>query len=253
MFDKRAELELHLDRPSYLPGQELRVVVRTTAERDAEVLESRLELVWRNKYQYSETRTDSDGDSHTTTTTDEERYSIGSQPFHPPGDLEKGSVHEVQLAFPVPSEFPASGTGTVTEVEWFLEAELKLKRALDPTASSVVPVLSPVPPSWDEPDAMAQPAGDLVSVAIDVDDPRAVAGGEITGTLHLVPIASRRVKVHLHLIRLEEVTVPRGLSAEEEIVGGVLAADVELVAGEPMALPFRLQVPTGACPTLHTN
>ena len=236
LFGDRTRLELDLETPVVVAGEAVRARVRV-GEPDKRAQGGRVELLYRNTFQYDDT--DSDGDRTTCTTTQD--VVVATCGLGHDGVLRPG---ELQVALPLPREAPGT---SARSVEWLLRAVVDRRRAGD--AEAVAPVTVRVPPQpladWAQ-TPPASPAGWAVAFTL---RSRVVRPGEdVTGTVVLTPaqdLRARGLRVRLRRERLDQDGNSTGATADETVV----AEDLQLPAGRPASYAFSLAVPPDAPPS----
>lgn len=255
LFGSKAEVNVTLDKPAYLPGEVIRATIEVRGTKSLDVQAGRAELRYENEYSYRNRERDSDGDYHTVTRTSTDARTVEANQFWQGGTLGSGSFENYTVEFTLPTGCPPTGEGEIVKVKWYVQVVLDIKRAIDVTAEAPVVVLSPAEAYGDW--ANNEPFGkDQSECWLDIRlDRRSFRPAEtITGTAVVQAAgAFNATDVRVELIQFEEVPEREGNTNEETHGTLVVAQDLQFQPGVNQEYPFQLVLPATLCPSLHTD
>jgi sporulation-control protein spo0M len=241
LFDGDATIELAVDRETVLPGDAIRVTATVDGEPDEKVRGGRIELLYRNRYRFTER----DRRNRNRTRTRFEDVVVADHHF---GRDEASQA--IELA--IPADAPATATNIV---QWKVRAVLDRRRAIDADAERALTVLAPRE-NGPAP-APEEPAGDG-DRWMDVQVPiRVVAPGQtIGGTFIVTPREELKVKelrVELVFRRLDDPEGKTGCIDTRTIAEVNVAPKGVLAPGVAVAHPFSLPIPADLPPTFRAK
>lgn len=264
MFDflkgGKANLAVTLDRPvqPYYLGETVNARIHIQGQKDLKIQEARVQLVCREeyKYRYESRSTDSDG---SVDVSEEERWATDEQIVQRLQLMAEGTIPSnfnqvFEFAASIPAGWPPTADGRIVRVKWQVKATLDRKLAADTEAVAELLVFSP--PTGQAGGVGAYGFSNQPSDAqmhFMLPQKEWALGETIQGQLVVQPEKTFDVsEIRLELIRTE--LVPRDLgNSQREILKVSLAGRTHLEAGQSLAYPFSVAVPTSAPPTLRTR
>lgn len=255
MIGKKADIEVVTDHGEYAFGTTVNAKIRVDVRKNANVSRGVVQLVCRQRYQYSSTSTDSQGRSTSTTSWSADERVLAEEEILGHGAIRAGDMLEQTVALRLPPHGPPTAKGSVTEVMWEVRARVEARFSRDP--KEAVPIVVAAIPldraAWGQL-PMTHPADDC-DMALEIDSGSVARGDRLSGRLSVTPrddIKARRVRIRLD--RVERVHRPSGSSVSDAVVKEVVADDVgRMERGVTQRYPFQLTIPRDACPSLETE
>lgn len=242
-----------------LPGEEVRVIVRVTGDPDDKVCGATAKLVcqetWMEYCSYANTPADMPYANNTPLTV------AAEVPVGAPGEAIGEGDHTVILVVPADA-LPSAQSHDFWDkaVDWWVEVAINRRHGLDPTARGSLTVAASA--ERDRAEAQREPM--VVGAPFFEVRPttRSVrSGGVVTGSVVIAApkdITVESLEVFLVLRRIDGPDLRRGVATltwdKTNIFGETsLATALSMRAGAAKELPFELQLPANATPTLHTQ
>lgn len=177
------------------------------------------------------------------------------QPFIERGVLIGGHETEHGFSLPIPEQAPPTYEGDILRLRWYVHAKLDMEMSLDPQAEAGLTVYQPPEGPYPEPRHGADYADHPeCGMGLALEGTAAEAGGVFCGAVRLEPRESFAVQeVRLQLRRVEHVPLYKGNTASHPVVEARILGGMELHAGLPVDVPFRLDVPGDLCPSVATS
>lgn len=249
---KLPELAIQLERPDgvYYPGETVRAAVTVTAESGAKFKEIRAGLLLEEKYQTIERTRDSDGDvsySHVWRTDEQwvRREVLATS------NLPKGFRQTFNYEWRLPDSPQPYCQGKIVVARWLVKATIDRTLARDVNAEAPVYLVlaAPSQPSQGGELAEENTAPDAAVMRFQLARVEYVQGETISGRLIVEPRQDLNPRsVNVTLARNEVVAVGDRRNVEN-VVEGQHQFNVQLRAGQPVALDFSFPVPAKWCPT----
>lgn len=236
LFGDKTEVDVMVDTPEAVSGQPVLARARL-GNPDKKAQAARVDLLYRNTYQYDST--DSDGDTTTVSTTVD--VLVASQPV----PVQAGE-HAVRLEVP----WLAPGTAAKS-IEWLVRAVVDRRHGTDAKAEAPVLVRVPAQPleTWAQTPVSWPPE---CRMSIDVSSRLLRPGDRIAGQITVTPTAelsTRGLRVRLRSVRYDEDSNTKEATPAE----ATLTAPLDLAAGQSVAVPFSLAVPPDAPPAFEAE
>lgn len=231
-------IDLATDR--LLPGRLVDGRVTITASGPVEGRALVVALVGTEQWQYTQTTTD--GQGHVSSHTETRRDELARLPVElaAPLELAAGETRALPFQLPVPGLGPATFEGTVSRLDWRLEAKIDRPGAPDSAVAAAVRILQPTAllraGVVDVAEFALYPAADAaadgVQASIALDPMPVCVDAPITGRLTLElpgPVRVQEVRVELRVHA--KATVSAGLEETVRLWAGRVAGDGSLEAG----------------------
>lgn len=256
---KQDNLNVTLDRPSgiYFPGESVTAAISFECNKEVKVQEGRAVLICEEEFDYRSWDTTTDSDGNTEQTLCEHRYSqryeFDPQVFLLDTTLTAGTTHHFSFSTQLPQAALPSTPGKIIKVRWLVKATLDRKLAADYNTETefTIPATltaASAPGQYGQSSEM-----DQANLSLELPSTAWLAGETINGTLHIHPLKNFDVTgVRLELVRKESVSYDQGLE-KEEIIKIKLGDKMRLQAGQPMSLPFKINMPTPCPPSGATD
>jgi sporulation-control protein spo0M len=275
----KAMIKLVPERTRCQPGEQVRVQVTVSSEKDLTIREGRVALVYQAEYLHSREvqRRDSQGRWRTERKTEWRKWEhdVEKVVILPEGVLAAGTetVHECTLTIPLEAP-PTCAGGRIIRIHWWLKATLDRKMAAD--VEEKVELLVFHAPKGELAGGRRglsnQP--DEAEMAFDLPSGEWALGETIEGQLLVHPLQEFDVtEVRVELVRVERVTStasPLEGLGQVNIVHARIGSDPlvnearhvekvkvaggsKLQPGEELVYPFRLTIPSPAPVTCHTG
>ena len=254
LFGDRPELSIELDEPALAPGGEARGKVRLSSSEERLVRRGMVGLLCVEECEARVRRRRSKGGSTVVSETIETPLFEREQELLAAAALPSGHGAEHPFSFPLPLGAPPSYSGGIVAVRWLLRAKLDVEKALDASAERELMVELPPRGPFPQPRNPARAAQhDELSIRIELEGEAFAAGEPVCGVAHLHPVEVLPLQeVRVELSRTEHVPAREG-NAETTVEAEAQASpETELLPGVGLALPFRVEVPAGAQPSLGT-
>jgi hypothetical protein len=249
-------LKITLDRPTgvYFPGDKLQATLSLESNKAVKIEAGRVSLMRQEDYDFTgtTTSTDSDGNTETekTTQTCRDELEIDQDSFLGQYELKP----DAPQVFSFPAQLPAAGLPSVpgehVRVRWLVKASLVRKMAADihTEAEFTVPFVLGKEQAASQGTA---PVSDAKEAQISFNLPTHawVAGETLTGSLEIQPQkAFDATEVRLELVKFEDI--PSLDDKKPEIISKVkLAGKTHLEPGQPLRLPYEVQLPQPCAPS----
>ncbi len=255
-----ATVELSLDRQAYQPGDAIHARVSVHSEKEVKVRQGRISLLYNEKYQVR-SRTTTGGrqprQSYSYSWRTDAREVI-TEDFLAETVIGPNFSQVYEFNWTMPAGVIPGLKANIFEVTWLVKAMLEREMAVDINTESNILVSVPMPA-----EVTAQADGllheftnnQLEKVALSLILPRTAwqAGETIAGKLLMQARDDIKLTdIRMELVRSEKVPENAGNETEERL-SWRLAESTSLAAGQTLSLPFQIEIPTDAAPsvTLH--
>jgi hypothetical protein len=249
---KLPELSIQLERADgvYYPGETVRASIKVAAEDGAKFKEIRAGLLFEERYQIIDRQRDSDGDvtyNHVWRTNEQW---VGREQLASSG-LPKGFRQTYNYEWRLPDNPHPFCQGKILVARWLVKATVDRTLARDVNAEAplyvVVPALAGSPQGVESFDENTAP--DAASMRFQLPRLEYLQGETINGRVIIEPRQDLNPRaVNLSLLRHE--VVPGGDRTNiENVFEAQQQHNVQLRAGQPVALDFAFAVPPKWCPS----
>lgn len=253
---KLPEVSIQLERADgvYYPGETVRAQVTIAAEDGAKFKEIRAGLLFEEKYQIIDRQRDSDGDvSYTHVWRTNEQWAAREQLAT--NGFPKGFRQTYNYEWRLPDEPHPFCQGKILIARWLVKATVDRTLARDVNAEAPVYVVVPSPAqvsqgveSFDE-----NTAPDVAQMRFQLTRLEYVQGETVAGRVVVEPRQDLNPRsLNLSLVRHEVVPVGDRTNIEN-VFERQQQFNVQLHAGQPLALDFEFAVPANWCPTYSSH
>ena len=272
----QTSLTISLDRPDgvYKPGDTVNARISLQVDQDTKFRQFYAVLACEEAYQwkYSYESRDSDGDYHTNTQTgwQTNKIEVRREVYQEEGTLEAGHAQTMDFSAELPGDAPPSVEGGhLVKVNWRLEAVIDRKMASDFNGVAPIRVLqaAPIFGSGGRMQATSM-SNEPDEAEVTLEAPRLEwrPGETIQGMLKIMPHKAFDVSdVRVELERWERIPPGRaphnsnrgyrdnGNEVQAPLVSLKVAQKTHLEPGQPVSLPFSLEIPQPAPISCETN
>lgn len=244
LFGNKAQVSVHLDKSSYVPGERIRARVTVRALKDLQIEDGSIELEYVHRYVYR-----SGGSAGITN----DNVTVARSGLLDDDNeaLQAGRTLEQAVELLIPRSAPASGKGELTVVEWHVEVRLKLSQGSDIIERTKTTVLAPIWWGADRVDDEQLSNVGEHAMSLHVSSRHVRTGEVIHGSLNVRSAADLHAgEIRVELVRQERIqAVPHEYAGAREIV----AKNLHLQANVPQEFRFSLATPGDACPSFSTE
>ena len=250
----KVAFDMKLDKGPFYPGDELNVELTLHPRQKAEVRRGMVEIVciqtyWElvRRYVYSRYG----GYYRTRLYRFNNVLFSDSKPFIEATELRTEMPVRNRITFTLPPEASPSVIGGAVNIQWVLKASVDVAKRRDLHQKADLIVSTPQPPAGSDVMAQAEATFDHGTMSLSMPSNPVRAGDTIQGTLRLQireRLSPRQVRVELVRLEMAGHRSWSGLIDQQ-----VLEDGPSFEAGQVREWRFRLQVPSGPCPTIETD
>lgn len=252
-------LKITLDHPEadYFPGENLQAMISVESNKELKIQEGRVALICREEYEYFtlERTTNSDGRTNTEINTRwfGRDHEVAKELFLLEGTLSPNRTQTFPFSTRVPADALPSIPGKIIKVTWLVKVTLARKLATDINAETQFTVFSAFT-GEQQPGRYGQ-SNELGEIDLSLELPGTnwLAEDEISGKLQMLPRKKfDATEVRLELVEVENVSYDQG-HRHENSLKVKLTGKMHFDPGQPVSLPFEVQVPRLCSPSASTN
>lgn len=251
----KTTLTVTVDRPSpvYYPGETVQATVNLESARELKVRAGHIALIAQEDFKYNYEETDSEGDRSSGSRWGQTRHEMDRHDFLGETVFPANTHQTYAFTFVIPPTAPPSGNGSIFRLQWFVEAKLDRKLAVDVHGQANLIVLS-VPPGQQvtagEHGTSNHPND--AEIMFFLPGLEWAPGQTITGELRIYPHKEFTAnEVRVELVQHEWVPREQGNVADTIAAKVKLAGKTALRADQLQRFPFQVTLPANAAPSLE--